>query len=384
MIILVKYGEIILKGLNRPLFEAKLVENIRRVCGDAMEITRMQAVIYVRPMDGSSDNVEEAAKKISKIFGVVYVIVAHEAEKNIEAIKATAKDVCANLVGSFKVEARRSDKSFPLASPQICGEVGGFLDDELPALSVDVNNPEHVVMVEIREEKAYIYTEKIAGTGGLPTGTGGKAALLLSGGIDSPVAGYMMAKRGVVLHAVHFFSYPYTGLRAKEKVVELARILSEYCGEVQLHMVPFTEIQLQINQKCPLEQSTIIMRRFMVQIADRIAQKNGIDALITGESLAQVASQTIQSIKVTDCVTELPIFRPLIGMDKSEIIAIARKIGTFDTSILPYEDCCTVFSPKHPNTKPKLEKIQHSQARLETEALIDAAMKEVETLCIRK
>jgi thiamine biosynthesis protein ThiI len=384
VIILVKYGEIILKGLNRPLFEAKLVENIRRVCGDAMEITRMQAVIYVRPMDGSSDNVEEAAKKISKIFGVVYVIVAHEAEKNIEAIKATAKDVCANLVGSFKVEARRSDKSFPLASPQICGEVGGFLDDELPALSVDVNNPEHVVMVEIREEKAYIYTEKIAGTGGLPTGTGGKAALLLSGGIDSPVAGYMMAKRGVVLHAVHFFSYPYTGLRAKEKVVELARILSEYCGEVQLHMVPFTEIQLQINQKCPLEQSTIIMRRFMVQIADRIAQKNGIDALITGESLAQVASQTIQSIKVTDCVTELPIFRPLIGMDKSEIIAIARKIGTFDTSILPYEDCCTVFSPKHPNTKPKLEKIQHSQARLETEALIDAAMKEVETLCIRK
>jgi thiamine biosynthesis protein ThiI len=382
--ILVKYGEIILKGMNRPIFERKLVNNIKKVAGNDVRITWAQAVIYLHVEDMEAERVKDLAFKVSKVFGVVTVSIAHSVEKDIEKMREKAKELCLNLKGSFKVEAKRSDKAFPLKSPQICQEVGGYLDDELPNLKVDVNTPDYVVMVEVRDTEVYIYTEKIQGIGGLPTGTSGTATLLLSGGIDSPVAGYMIAKRGVKLHAVHFHSYPYTSMQAREKVIELAEILAGYCGEVQMHIVPFTEIQLEINQKCPLEQSIIIMRRFMMQIADRIAQKNGADALITGESLAQVASQTIQSLRVTDESASLPVFRPLIGMDKEEIVKIAREIGTFETSILPYEDCCTVFTPKHPNTKPKLDRIQQSEAKLDCEGLIQAAIEGTEKLCIRK
>ena len=382
MTILVKYGEIILKGMNRPIFERKLVDNIRRVVGKGVRITWGQAVIYLEMKERSLREAEEIAAKVSRVFGVVSVSIAHFAEKDLEAIKQKAREVCIDLKGTFKVEAKRSDKRFGFTSPQIQVEVGGYLDDECDGLVVDVRHPDFTVMVEVRENGVYIHTGVIKGIGGLPTGTSGAASLLLSGGIDSPVAGFMIAKRGVKLQAVHFHSYPYTSLQAKEKVLELAKILAGYCGEVQLHIVPFTEIQLEINQRCPLEQSTIIMRRFMMKIADRIALENGADALITGESLAQVASQTIQSLKVTDEVAELPVFRPLIGMDKEEIVRIAREIGSFETSILPYEDCCTVFTPKRPATKPKLERVRQSEEKLDGEALIERAMEGVEVVCI--
>ena len=285
------------------------------------------------------------------------------------------------LTGTFKVEARRSDKRYPMDSPQINAEVGGYILDHCQGLTVDVHHPDHVMSVEIRDE-AYLYVRVIPAAGGMPVGTGGKAALLLSGGIDSPVAGYMIAKRGVELCAVHFWSFPYTSERAKEKVIDLARILSESCCSIRVHVVPFTDIQLQIHEKCPEDYTTLIMRRFMMRIAERIARQEGAEALITGESIGQVASQTMTALNMTNQVVEMPVFRPLIGFDKIDIIRYAEKIGTYETSCLPYEDCCTVFTPRHPATHPKLDKILQGENALDGERLIAEALaaEEVVTL----
>ena len=383
-IILLKYGEIILKGLNRPKFEKILVQNISQYIDKTkVKVWRAQATIYVEPLSEDVD-MSELAVKLSKVFGVVAVALADVVPKDINAICEKAAEVAARTKGNtFKVEAKRADKKFPYKSPEICMQAGGYVLSKNHHLKVDVHNPDYVINVEIRDFAAYVYSEKIQGVGGMPIGTNGKATLLLSGGIDSPVAGYMIAKRGVELNAVHFYSYPYTSERAKEKVLDLAQILADYCGEINVHIVPFTEIQLAINEKCPEEQLTVIMRRIMMQIADNIASDTGSYALITGESIGQVASQTIQALAVTNAVVNMPVFRPLIGMDKDEIIQISRKIGTFETSILPYEDCCTVFTPKHPTTKPNIERIKQSESKLDIEPMIKTAIEntEVITLC---
>lgn len=384
-VLLLKYGEIILKGLNRPLFEDALVRNLKRCAGNEnIKIWKAQATVYVEPKDDSVD-MDGLAVKLSKVFGIVSVAVAQTVPKELDKIGALAAQLIKSEPGkTFKVEAKRADKRFPHKSPEICMEVGGAILDENPHLTVDVHNPDILVMVEVRDFAAYIYTSKIPGVGGMPVGTNGRATLLLSGGIDSPVAGYMVAKRGVELDAVHFYSYPYTSERAKQKVLDLAQLLAGYCGRINVHIVPFTEIQLAINEKCPKEQMTIIMRRIMMYIANAVAKKNGSLALVTGESIGQVASQTIQALSVTDDASELPVFRPVIGMDKDEIITIARKIGTFETSILPYEDCCTVFTPKHPNTKPVLEKIKKSEGLLDLQPMLSRAIEGVETVVVRR
>lgn len=383
-IVLVKYGEIILKGLNRPRFESKLISNIRSAIGKKADIYRSQAAIYITPTEDSEELAEEIANRISRVFGVVSTAVADVIEKDIDKICAHASEMMKYKKGTFKVECKRADKKFPLKSPEISAEVGATILKNNRNLKVDVNNPEILVMVEIRDNAAYIYSDKIAGVGGMPIGTNGKATLLLSGGIDSPVAGYLIAKRGVEIEAVHFYSYPYTSERAKEKVIKLAQILSDYCGSIQLSIVPFTQIQLAINEKCPHEQMTLIMRRMMMSIANRLANSSGSMGLITGESIGQVASQTMESLLVTDNVCNLPVYRPLIGFDKDEIVTIARNIGTFNTSILPYDDCCTVFTPKHPNTKPKLERILKSESKLDVEGLIKKAIEGIEKITIRR
>lgn len=384
-VLLLKYGEIILKGLNRPLFEDALVRNLKRCAGNEnIKIWKAQATVYVEPKDDSVD-MDGLAVKLSKVFGIVSVAVAQTVPKELDKMGALAARMIKSEPGkTFKVEAKRADKRFPYKSPEICMEVGGAILDENPHLTVDVHNPDILVMVEVRDFAAYIYTSKIPGVGGMPVGTNGRATLLLSGGIDSPVAGYMVAKRGVELDAVHFYSYPYTSERAKQKVLDLAQLLAGYCGRINVHIVPFTEIQLAINEKCPKEQMTIIMRRIMMYIANAVAKKNGSLALVTGESIGQVASQTIQALSVTDDASELPVFRPVIGMDKDEIITIARKIGTFETSILPYEDCCTVFTPRHPNTKPVLEKIKKSEGLLDLQPMLSRAIEGVETVVVRR
>ncbi len=384
-ILLVKYGEIILKGLNRPIFEDLLVRNIRAALrGFTPEITKAQATTYVRLPD--ENNLEEAVERLRKVFGIVSITRAYVLPKEITAIcEGTAKCLEETLAAAetFKVEAKRSDKKFPLKSPEICREVGGYLCGKFPNLSVNVKNPDKTVMVEVRDTHTYVYCDKVKGPGGMPVGTNSKAILLLSGGIDSPVAGYMAAKRGVALEAVHFFSHPYTSDRAKEKVLELAQIVAAYTGGMKVHVVPFTEIQLEIRKHCPEEQLTIIMRRFMMKIAECIAKKNGAIALVTGESIGQVASQTVEALGVTNNAVSLPVFRPVIGMDKDEIVERARMIGTFETSILPYEDCCTIFTPKHPTTKPKLEKIVESERLLDVEGLIRKAVDGVETITVQ-
>lgn len=380
---LVKYGEIILKGLNRPVFESKLVQNIRQKLKGlgTFDIHRCQAAIYIEPQEPVDMDAVEA--QLLKTFGLVSVSRVKKAEKTMEDIFAAAvlqMEKCVRPGLSFKVETKRSDKTFPYKSPEISREIGGRIADHFPELVVDVHQPEVELTVEVRETNAYVYTLKLPGLGGMPVGSNGKAALLLSGGIDSPVSGYMMAKRGLSLSAIHFYSYPYTSERAKEKVLELAGILAGYCGHIDVYIVPFTEMQLAIHEHCPEEYGTLIMRRMMMRIAEKVARSHGADALITGESLGQVASQTLLALGVTDRVTELPVFRPLIGMDKEEIIQISRKIGTFETSILPYEDCCTVFTPKHPATKPKLEKIVLSESQLDWERLIEEAVAGVERI----
>lgn len=384
-IILLKYGEIILKGLNRPKFERILVDNISQYIDKSkVKVWLSQATVYVEPLSDDVD-MENLSVKLSKVFGVVAVALAYVVPKDIESICAKCSELAKKTNGNtFKIESKRADKKFPLKSPQICAEAGGRVLSENNNLKVDVHNPDFIINVEVRDFAAYVYSEKIHGVGGMPTGTNGTATLLLSGGIDSPVAGYMIAKRGVRLNAVHFYSYPYTSERAKEKVLDLAQILADYCGEINVHIVPFTDIQLAINDNCPEEQLTVIMRRIMMRIADIIASKTKSYALVTGESIGQVASQTIQALSVTNEVVNMPVFRPLIGMDKDEIIQIARKIGTFDTSILPYEDCCTVFTPKHPVTRPVAEKIRMSEEKIDMEKLIDNAVLNTEIVTLKR
>lgn len=383
-IILAKYGEIILKGGNRPRFESILMNNINHALKNVAKTKARlaQATVYVDVED--EDKIDLVMERLSKIFGIVSITRAVVCEKDVEDIKAKAKEYLRNdlLEGvRFKVEAKRSDKLFPLNSPQICQEVGGFLDDEFPVI-VDVHNPDVTVKVEVRDFGAYVYCaeNKIAGQGGMPIGTGSKATLLLSGGIDSPVAGHMIAKRGVEIDAVNFFSFPYTSERAKEKVIELASIIARYTSKINLYIVPFTEIQLQIRDKCPDKHMTLIMRRFMMRIAERIARKNRSLALITGESVGQVASQTLAALDVTNAAVDMPVLQPLIGMDKQEIIDRSTAIGAYETSILPYEDCCTVFTPKHPTTNPKRENIEKTESRLDVETLIEAALAGVEKI----
>ena len=386
-IILVKYGEIILKGANRPKFENILVKNIRDAVKniDEVKITVAQATIYIEPQN--DENIDIICERLSKIFGIVSITRAGVVEKDIEKIKVGALEYCRYALSDgvkFKVESKRSDKAFPLNSVELSIQVGGVLHESCPGLVVDVHIPEVIVKVEVRDFAAYVYSsdKKIKGQGGMPIGTGSKATLLLSGGIDSPVAGHMIAKRGVEIDAINFFSFPYTSERAKEKVMELASILAQYTSRINLYIVPFTEIQLEIRDKTPEEHMTLLMRRFMMKISEKIARRNGSIALITGESVGQVASQTLAALNVTNAVCSMPVLRPLVGMDKTEIIDRAYKIGTFETSILPYEDCCTVFTPAHPTTNPKLANIEKSEARLDFDGLVEKALEGVEKIVI--
>ena len=386
-LLMLKCGELVLKGNNRKNFEDKLRSNIKWAIKKhgKFKIWSAQSTIYVVPEDDNAD-MEGAYESVKKVFGIASISPAFRAEKNFEDICRVAKEKLADVLENaetFKVEAKRADKRFPMKSPKICMELGGVLLDAFSNLKVDVIKPQVTVNVDIREEYAYIYCERIQGAGGVPSGTSGKGMLLLSGGIDSPVAGWMMARRGLKLEAVNFFSYPYTSDRAKEKVLELAKIVSEYSGRIRVHIVPFTDIQLAIRDNCPEEQLTILMRRFMTKIACIIAEQNDASVLITGESLGQVASQTLQSMVVTTAVADRPVLRPLVGMDKIEIMDYARKIGTYETSILPYEDCCTLFVPKHPDTKPKMERIEFSESKLDVEKLIKEAVEGTEVINIQ-
>ena len=376
-IILIKNGELALKGLNRRTFEDMLVKNMRRRLEGIgkFKFTVAQSTIVAEPEDETVD-LDEAVERIGKVFGIAGFSRAAAVEKDMETILTSAEEYLAPqllTVRSFKVEAKRSDKKFPMTSPEICRETGGYLLRKFPHLEVDVHNPDIVVTVEIRDTNAYIHGKQIKGAGGMPTGSAGRAALLISGGIDSPVAGYMMAKRGLELMAVHFASPPYTSERAEQKVHSLLKQVSKYSGRIALFVVPFTETQELIKDNCPEEIFTVIMRRMMMRVAQKIAAKEHAGALITGESVGQVASQTMQAIACTDSVCEIPVFRPLIGMDKDEVVAISRKIETFDISILPYEDCCTVFTPKHPRTRPTIDYVEECEKALEVDRLVDEA-----------
>ena len=384
-IFLLKLGEIVLKGQNRFTFENKLRQNVRRRLKHFGEfkVYIMQSTVYVEPLSADCD-LDGAWEACGTIFGVARLSRCRPAEKDLDSIFAAVMDYLGDDLAcqkSFKVESKRSDKSFPMGSIQISQEIGGRIAEAFPQVKVDVHNPDYIVNVEIRDYAAYIHGPAVPGAGGLPTGVGGRGALLLSGGIDSPVAGYMLAKRGVEIECVHFFSYPYTSERAKEKVLELAKILTKYCGRMTVNVVSFTEIQEAIRDCCPEEYFTLIMRRFMMRIAQIIAGDHGSGCLITGENLGQVASQTMEAMACTGAVVDLPMFHPLIGMDKEEIVCIARKIGTMDTSILPYEDCCTVFTPKHPKTKPVLA--EAAEAKLDVDALIARALEQTEKVQVR-
>ena len=376
-LILVRYGEIFLKGLNRPYFIRALIRKIRYALrGYGADVHVHDGRIFVRGMQDP----DACMERIVKVFGVHSVSPALEMPKDdFEAICRQAVEMTRDLTGTFKVEARRSDKRYPMNSPAINEEVGYRILQANPNLRVDVHHPDYRLNIEIRD-MAYLYVRNIPAVGGMPVGTNGNATLLLSGGIDSPVAGWMIAKRGVQINAVHFHSYPYTSDRAKEKVLDLARKLSFSCCGIKVFVVPFTEIQMAIHEKCPEEYTTLIMRRYMMRIAEKIARQEACEALITGESIGQVASQTMTALGTTDSVVEMPVFRPLIGFDKSEIIDTARKIGTLEISELPYEDCCTVFTPRHPATHPKMEKILEGESRLDTEALIARAIEGVEVI----
>ncbi len=368
-VLLVRFGEVHLKGLNRPYFLRKLVENIKfAVKPLGGHVWLSDGRIYV----SDAGDMQAVSEKVARVFGVYSVSMAKELEKDYEAIAQAVVEIAKPLSGTFKVEARRSDKRFQPDSMAMGRELGGRILDSNPNLRVDVHKPEHRVSVEIRD-MAYVYCGEMIAVGGMPLGTGGKAALLLSGGIDSPVAGYQIMRRGVTLRAIHFYSFPYTSERAKQKVIDLAAILGAYGGGMAVDVVPFTRIQMEIHEKCPDEFGTLIMRRFMMRIAEKLAKRRGCLALITGENLGQVASQTMEALTVTDRVVEMPVFRPLIGLDKLEITQMANRIGTYETSILPYEDCCTVFTPRHPCTKPHLDDIEKAESLLECEALIDEA-----------
>lgn len=381
-IVLVKYGEMVLKGLNKRSFEDMLTKNIKRrlkILG-RFRITSAQSTTYITPLDDNAD-LAEVVDRVGKIFGIAALCRACVCEKDFSDITAKSLEYLDDILSSaktFKVNAKRSDKAFPMKSPEICAELGGILLERYPNLTVDVKNPEVTVTVEIRDTNAYVHAENIKGAGGLPVGSSGKAMLLLSGGIDSPVAGYMMAKRGVHIAAIHYVSPPYTSDRALMKVEQLCEKLTDYCGGIAFYCVPFTELQEAIKDNCPEEFFTIIMRRLMMEIAQRIAAKDNCLALITGESVGQVASQTMAAISCTDAVCRIPVFRPLVGMDKTEIIEIARKIDTFETSVLPYEDCCTVFTPRHPKVRPSLSDVEKAQNSFDFEPLIQKAVENTE------
>ena len=386
-IFLLKLGEIVLKGANKRQFESKLRQNIRRrmkAYGN-FDVYIMQSTVYVEPMDDMAD-VDGAWEACRAIFGVVSLCRCRPCEKNLDAIYNAVEAYLGDdldCAESFKVESKRSDKRFPMGSIAISQEIGGRLAEAHPDCRVDVHHPAYTVYVEIRDLAAYVHGPAVPGAGGLPTGVGGRAMCLLSGGIDSPVAAYMIAKRGVEIECIHFFSYPYTSQLAKDKVIELARLVTKYCGKMTLNVVSFTQIQEAIRDNCPEEFFTLIMRRFMMEISQRLAKKDGCGALITGENLGQVASQTMEAMAVTGAVVDIPIFMPLVGMDKEEIVTIARKIGTLETSILPYEDCCTVFTPRHPKTKPTLGQLLHAERNLDREALIQQALDSVERIGVR-
>ena len=373
-VLLVRYGEVHLKGQNRPYFLRRLTENVRHAVAPlGAEAWLSDSRIYVAGMA----DMDEAVRRVTRVFGLHSVSPAWELDKDYKEISAKCVELAKDLKGTFKVYARRSDKRFPMNSQELNAELGGDILESNPNLRVDVHKPDHLISVEIRDH-AYVYTGEVMAAGGLPLGTGGRALLLLSGGIDSPVAGYQMMRRGVSVNAVHFFSFPYTSERAKEKVLELAKIVGKYGAGMKVYVVPFTDIQLQIHEKCPDEMGTLIMRRYMMRIANVIARKDNAKALVTGESLGQVASQTIEALGCTDAVAELPVLRPLISFDKQEIIDIAERIGTYETSSLPYEDCCTVFTPRHPMTKPRVDVVARAEEALDTDALVRAAVEGTE------
>ena len=385
-IFLLKMGEMVLKGLNRRTFEERLMGNARRRLQKhgKFRITSRQSITYIEPKEASCD-MEGAFETLRTLFGVVGLSRAKACEKTPEAILETAKTYLRDDLmeaATFKVESKRSDKTFPMTSIQLSQYVGGELNEAFPHIQADMHHPDVVVHVEVRDFAAYVHANPTPGAGGLPVGVGGKAVSLLSGGIDSPVASWMMAKRGVALEMVHFFSYPYTSPEAKEKVLELARLLTPWTGRLVVHVVPFTQIQEELRRSCPEALFTLLMRRFMMRIAEKVAQRVGAEGLVTGESLGQVASQTMQAMAVTGQVCTLPVFRPVVGMDKEEIIRTARKIGTFETSILPYEDCCTVFTPRHPKTRPHLDEIEAAEAALDIDGLIQAAVKGIERVVL--
>lgn len=377
-IVLIKNGELVLKGLNRNTFEDILIKNMRKALKELGEFkfTKSQSTIMVESVNEEVD-LDDAVEALKKVFGIAALSRACVAQKDMNDIKTAAAAYLEeelSTASTFKVEAKRSDKKFPFKSPEISRELGGYILSKFNHLKVDVHNPEITVTVEIRDNYAFVRGNNIKGAGGMPVGTSGRAAILISGGIDSPVAGYMMAKRGIELVAVHFASPPYTTELAELKVMELLRRVSKYSGPITTYVVGFTEIQEEIRDKCPEEYFTIIMRRFMMKISERLALKQNCSALITGESVGQVASQTMYALACTDAATQIPVFRPCIGMDKDEIVAISRKIDTFETSIQPYEDCCTVFTPKHPKTRPRLEDVLEAEKDMDAQALIEKAI----------
>ncbi|MFW5649649.1 MAG: tRNA uracil 4-sulfurtransferase ThiI [Candidatus Alkaliphilus sp. MAG34] len=385
-IIIVRYGEVALKGLNKKFFEDKLVGQIQHALSDleGIRVYKAHSRIYVDPV---GYDIQDIIDRLKKIFGIVSLSAAKRFEADMDRIKEAAlkelEDRIArdNSIKTFKAETRRGDKKFPLQSPEISRDVGAYLLQNIDNISVDVHNPDVIIYTEVRD-KAFVFSDKTDGFGGLPLGTNGKALLLLSGGIDSPVAGWLVAKRGVEIEAMHFHSFPFTSDRSREKVNDLARILSIYCGKIKLYFINLLPIQKEINEKCPKGEMTILSRRFMMKIAERVGRENNCDALITGESIGQVASQTIKGLYVTNESVEMPIFRPLIAMDKVDIVNLAKEIGTYETSILPFEDCCTVFLPKHPVTQPRLHRILESEERLDVEGLINEVINsmEVETI----
>lgn len=387
-IILIKNGELALKGLNRNSFEDILIKNMKKRLADLgkFEFTKGQSTIMVAPLDSETD-LDDAVDRLSKVFGIAALSRACVCEKDFDVIKNTAAEYLEEQLEdaeTFKVEAKRSDKKFPMKSPEICRETGGYLLSKFRSLKVDVHNPDVIVTVEVRDKYAFIRGNNIKGAGGMPTGTSGRAAVLISGGIDSPVAAYMMAKRGIELCAVHFASPPYTSELAEMKVMELLKKVAQYSGVITTYVVPFTEIQEAIRDLCPEEYFTLIMRRAMMMISERIAVNQNCSALITGESVGQVASQTMYALACTDCAADMPVFRPCIGMDKEEIIAISRKINTFETSIQPYEDCCTVFTPKHPKTRPHIEDVIRAEKNIENlDSLMENAVSNAKRVIIK-
>lgn len=387
-IFIVRCGEVALKGMNKPYFEKMLVNRIKKLLKkfDNVEAYRHEGLIFVRA-DKKHDP-EMIIGEISKVFGVASISPALECESELNSIGDAAVALMMDLIEkkgikTFKVDAKRADKNFPVKSPEIARIIGAKVLVGCKVLKVDVHNPDCVLFVDLRKDKSYVFEQKISGFGGLPLGTNGKGMVLLSGGIDSPVAAWMMAKRGMLIEAVHFHSYPYTSQRAQEKVEDLARIIAQYCGRFKMNVINLLPIQEQIVENCPEEENTILVRRFMMRIAEKVAQKSGCTMLITGENLGQVASQTAEALVVTDATVKMPVMRPLIALDKVDIIQKAKDIGTFETSIMPYEDCCTVFLPKHPATKPKLEKILESESKLDVDALVEAAVEKMEIIDIK-